>query len=389
MKEGTSWTPGVESSGELPQVNGSEARDNHQEAVDSTIANPDNDTELSRGEQFLLDRRLSAPARLKPSSHHFPPLSSDLSANQAIYERSSAPTTPRLSSNNCRRCAQNSFRHSTSLRHNRKCFHYHNRQSPHQQKSASPFSLGSSSASDSAFSRSQTTLDSISSENFRPSFFGVNNNKFDQKAQLTRVDLQIENKLREETTKENNLEEFALADPKGANHFELIWQNLSYRVPEKKLTRLVNRLGELYASSKGEKEPKTQSDTYLPPTINIEDGFLKINRDGGSNHGELGVDMDMDMDGSQNTSTTINKRRQVIFSNLNGCVKSGQLSAILGPSGAGKTTFLKCLTSSIVKGVSGRIDIINGSCCSQIIQTTSQQSKHLKLCIIPQKGESP
>lgn len=135
------------------------------------------------------------------------------------------------------------------------------------------------------------------------------------------------------------------------NHFKIIWKNLTYRVPEKRFSRVA-------AFVQRRKEalwPAKEAEQVVEDPIQVDDGM---------------VDPPL-------KAPTIGKPRKVIFSDLNGCVRSGQITAILGPSGAGKTTFLKCLTNSLVEGVSGCIDIIGGP-------TTS---RHLKLCIIPQKGE--
>lgn len=69
-------------------------------------------------------------------------------------------------------------------------------------------------------------------------------------------------------------------------------------------------------------------------------------------------------------------RKTKILNNLNGSVKSGQVTAILGPSGAGKTSLLGCLTGKNKSGVSGSIQVI------------SNRHKPMSICTIPQKGKS-
>lgn len=101
---------------------------------------------------------------------------------------------------------------------------------------------------------------------------------------------------------------------------------MSYKVPEKRFARL-----EAYLKRK--KETLWPTDDQVVDDLQPAESNLK--------------------DEPPLRPPTLGKPRKVIFSNLNGCVRSGQLTAILGPSGAGKTTFLKCLTNSIVKGVSG------------------------------------
>mgnify|MGYP000931641681 CR=1 FL=1 len=65
-----------------------------------------------------------------------------------------------------------------------------------------------------------------------------------------------------------------------------------------------------------------------------------------------------------------------ILCSLNGTVKSGQVTAILGPSGAGKTSLLGCLTGKHKSGVSGSVQVI------------SNRVEPMSICTIPQKGES-
>lgn len=64
-----------------------------------------------------------------------------------------------------------------------------------------------------------------------------------------------------------------------------------------------------------------------------------------------------------------------ILNNLNGSVKSGQVTAILGPSGAGKTSLLGCLTGKNKSGVSGSVQVI------------SERREPMSICTIPQKGK--
>lgn len=67
-------------------------------------------------------------------------------------------------------------------------------------------------------------------------------------------------------------------------------------------------------------------------------------------------------------------RRTTILNGLSGSVRSGQVTAILGPSGAGKTSLLGCLLGKHRSGVSG---------CVQVI---SERLEPMSICTIPQKG---
>jgi len=209
-------------------------------------------------------------------------------------------------------------------------------------KSSSPASPAS--ASDSAFSQSQTTLESEFEQpncfqrNLKEDFSVDRDNHIKSRGVFT-VRGSVEDSLSQQLEEEDE----------HAKQFELIWRNLTYKVPEKRVARFVAR----FCRRKDFFWPKCREDPIVdePRTAGERaESDLKL-----PNTGEP---------------------RRVIFGNLNGCIKSGQLTAILGPSGAGKTTFLKCLTNSIVKGVSGSIDIAGGP----------KTSHHLKLCIIPQKG---
>lgn len=57
-----------------------------------------------------------------------------------------------------------------------------------------------------------------------------------------------------------------------------------------------------------------------------------------------------------NTSTNTATTKQLI-KHLNGTVRSGELTAIIGPSGAGKTTLIECLAGRRITGVSGEIEV--------------------------------
>lgn len=146
------------------------------------------------------------------------------------------------------------------------------------------------------------------------------------------------------------------------DHFAIEWTNLSHRVPERRIDRLLS----YFKSTRVEKQaqtatqkPKTTEQLYegAPTTANI----THI----------------LDDEPRNAEPEARAESRDVIFSRLNGCVRSGQLTAILGPSGAGKTTLLKCITSQTSRGVSGRIFVRGGS--------EQSHKSGLKVCTIPQK----
>lgn len=269
------------------------------------------------------------------------------------------------------------------------------RNSSKNRKELQPSSQSSgSNASDSAFSQSQTTLGSDTSESscFKAPNNKRNNNNNNNK--LTAMDGSANNKQKirinkdskqfrsnikmaaHDTSKTMQFADYDEGDDEdddvgedddddddGDSHgnsgtlgatvgdqFKLIWRNLTYQIPEKRFTRLMGSV-------------RRQRDRFWPPSC-------ATSGDGSVNSSEAGLQVRAEPDCAT---------KRVIFENLNGCAKSGELSAILGPSGAGKTTLLKCLTNRVYRGVSGSIDIE---------ETCEKTSRRLKLCIIPQKGES-
>jgi len=70
----------------------------------------------------------------------------------------------------------------------------------------------------------------------------------------------------------------------------------------------------------------------------------------------------------------VSNSKRVVFENLNGCIRSGQISAILGPSGAGKTSLLTALCGGKLTNYRGSIQLVGGD-----------PNRRMQLSIIPQK----
>lgn len=52
------------------------------------------------------------------------------------------------------------------------------------------------------------------------------------------------------------------------------------------------------------------------------------------------------------------KKDKTVIHNLNGSIRNGQLTAIIGPSGAGKTTLIECLSGRRINGVTGDVTVV-------------------------------
>lgn len=243
----------------------------------------------------------------------------------------------------------------------------------------------SSTSGDSAFSQSQTTLESESERSSLKCNKQVDNEDDEDADEHLRDMRNRSGSNRSNTSSEPGGDSSLLLSHELNNHFKIIWKDLSYQVPDKRFSRFRS-----YLRRKSEEVwPKDADPSELDERSIVESatiaGALALG-DGNSTlspvdlrglPAESGVS-DLNDVGPPLKPPTTGKPRKLIFSQLNGCIKSGQLTAILGPSGAGKTTFLKCLTNSISNGVTGTIDIVGGN------PTSKDQ---LKLCIIPQKGE--
>lgn len=249
----------------------------------------------------------------------------------------------------------NTQSNSASSRYTRRHRHSHSerRSNNEEQNRGDKSSSPSSTASDSAFSQSQTTLGSES----------------DQSSSATSMNpccyRHLDGSSRKAAVEFPGDMKAPSSLSSGPDFFEIIWTNLSYRIPEKRFANLSssvegyrNKLSKWWSPNSDQQDSEQSTDNATDYTPSV----------GSADHSN---------DGPPLKPPSTGKPRKVIFNNLNGCIKSGELTAILGPSGAGKTTFLKCLTNSIVEGVTGNIDVVGGT-------TTSH---HLKLCIIPQKGE--
>lgn len=239
----------------------------------------------------------------------------------------------------------------------------------------------SSTASDSAFSQSQTTLES---ESDRSSLKCNKQDEDDDVDEHLRVRCNRNGSNKSTTSSEPSDHSSLCSSHKLNDHFKITWKDLSYQVPEKRFARLRSYLRKKSEDVWPKDNDRVENDennivnpAAMADALALSDDSTRTPVEPRAPLTGLAVN-DLDDVGPPLKPPTTGKPRKVIFSQLNGCIKSGQLTAILGPSGAGKTTFLKCLTNSITSGVTGAIDIVGGNPSSK---------DQLKLCIIPQKGE--
>ena len=345
-----------------------------EETADKSGGSPDvvierNEAEMDDDKKFEdneepLGRRWSAPVRTKP-------------AEKGGYKRTL------LKEEDSKSGGKLSHSYRDKRQQNTRAKHEHTDQIFRHKSITSLRPNSSSSASDSAFSQSRTTLETDSEATL---------NRFSGKKPAKERALAAENDSRlssEDGGSSSGTSPCAEQDL----HFEILWQNLTYTIPEKRLARLASYVSSKFSTKAATKSPsspacsfKSGPDTAASLSSSVNDGARHL--EDGLKSSELHQFDSHHPD--QLNAPLSNRQRRTIFSNLNGCVKSGQLTAILGPSGAGKTTFLKCLTNSITKGVSGSISIHNVGAMggSGTPPAAYKSSQHLKLCIIPQKGES-
>ncbi|CAH0714230.1 unnamed protein product, partial [Brenthis ino] len=82
----------------------------------------------------------------------------------------------------------------------------------------------------------------------------------------------------------------------------------------------------------------------------------------------------------------LKKKTRQILKNVSGIFKSGQLTAIMGPSGAGKTSLLNALTGFSIKGVQGKLRAGDIECelKKREVPTVTLQAYRKKSCYILQ-----
>lgn len=145
-------------------------------------------------------------------------------------------------------------------------------------------------------------------------------------------------------------------------HFEIRWNNLTYSVEPKWYSQKWAALTgsdrkQSSATSRLSSDPDSKPPDYTSSVSNFQQ---KSQDQSGKHHISI-------------NASSSSKDKTIILNDLNGSVRSGQVTAILGPSGAGKTSLLGCLTGKKKSGVSGSVQIL------------SARNKPMSICTIPQK----
>lgn len=133
--------------------------------------------------------------------------------------------------------------------------------------------------------------------------------------------------------------------------FQVVWRKLSFEVDQSSYDQLI-----------GQSLKKLRS--FWPPNI-----FRKSN--GYNENGDVASN-DFKREKEISNKRNNNNRKRMIFKNLNGYINSGEITAILGPSGAGKT--------SLLNAICGQTANYKGS-----VQLRGGGNRRMRMSIIPQK----
>lgn len=139
----------------------------------------------------------------------------------------------------------------------------------------------------------------------------------------------------------------------GQENFVVVWERLSFVVDTSLHDKVINCFNRSLKGIWPLKRHK-QEDDFETTTSNDN----------------LRISVSMNSECSEKVNKMNAKR--VIFENLNGFIKSGEISAILGPSGAGKT--------SLLNAICGKVDNYRGT-----VKLIGGGSRNMRLSIIPQK----
>lgn len=170
------------------------------------------------------------------------------------------------------------------------------------------------------------------------------------------------------------------ATKSASNQFEIRWQNLRLFSRKTNLPRFVYE-SSFYQFLYKEKESQLAADTcYSPPiqhrvfpTIKEESEHQPAGtRNAQSDKFDSSISLADKENIGQKPATDQSNEFKCILDNVSGSVFSGQLTAILGPSGVGKTTLLNSLTGRNTLDGTGRVSLIGGATKRMSVVTVPQ-----------------
>lgn len=188
-------------------------------------------------------------------------------------------------------------------------------------------------------------------------------------------------------------------EPK-SNHFEIRWHNINLYAKKSKVPRIIeeNSIYKFFTKNKLDDDgaafgpngglsfpeniyysPPIRHKINLPPTIR-EDSELGGGLSKSSSSSQDGASMHAAENGMKSSSTSPpsgGQQYRQVLNNLSGSVFSGQLTAVLGPSGVGKTMLLNSLTGRNTLDGTGKVSLIGGA------------SKRMSVVTVPQADVLP
>jgi len=157
----------------------------------------------------------------------------------------------------------------------------------------------------------------------------------------------------------DSVSQLSFGQSKPNNHFEIRWRNINLRARKSKLPRFVTE-NQVY---KYFKRDKMDEKVWYSPPVKHRTGKMQPTID-------ENLEMSSRFDSTnEQVNEWANDDYRPILSNVSGSVFSAQLTAVLGPSGVGKTSLLNSLTGrntldgtgtvSLLGGVSKRMSVVN------------------------------
>ena len=118
------------------------------------------------------------------------------------------------------------------------------------------------------------------------------------------------------------------------------WHNLSMKVKKLKLTKRQRAEGHAHHAPNDNDDDNGNNNTVEISCGHSDEKDAKGVENENENESEAGAE---------------SEPYQCILQNLNGAAKPGEIVAVIGPSGSGKSSFLNCIGGRVAEGVTGDI----------------------------------